>query len=285
MHGFDAAPIHGDLDQSMRMKTLASFRSGELKLLVASDVAARGLDIPDVSHVFNYDVPHTADDYVHRIGRTGRAGRTGEAYMIVTPADDRSLDKVIKLIKKTPETLDLQLDVSELKTSPADKARRDRDKERGRRDRDRDRRPRPIAEHGQTASMEPIKAEPRAEDETEQPPLVAATADAEPAREGRSRRSRGGRGRRSEGAEAAPAVETVEAEAAVEAPKPERQPRPEREAREPRVEREAREPREPRRDRGRDRQDREDRNEPRVAGFGDSTPAFLLRSALKKEPA
>ncbi len=84
-HGFDAAPIHGDLDQSMRTRTLESFRKGELKLLVASDVAARGLDIPDVSHVFNYDVPHHADDYVHRIGRTGRAGRHGDAYMIITP--------------------------------------------------------------------------------------------------------------------------------------------------------------------------------------------------------
>src|SRR5690606_39582726 len=68
-HGFDAAPIHGDLDQSLRMKTLSDFRNGDLKLLVASDVAARGLDIPAVSHVFNYDVPHHADDYVHRIGR------------------------------------------------------------------------------------------------------------------------------------------------------------------------------------------------------------------------
>jgi superfamily II DNA/RNA helicase len=88
-HGFDAAPIHGDLDQSLRMKTLADFRSGALKILVASDVAARGLDIPDVSHVFNYDVSHHADDYVHRIGRTGRAGKLGQAFMIVTPADDK----------------------------------------------------------------------------------------------------------------------------------------------------------------------------------------------------
>ena len=106
-HGFDAAPIHGDLDQSLRTKTLAAFRSGELKLLVASDVAARGLDIPDVSHVFNYDVSHHADDYVHRIGRTGRAGKTGQTFMIVTPGDDRSLDKVLKLIKMTPEELTL----------------------------------------------------------------------------------------------------------------------------------------------------------------------------------
>ncbi|MFC0632785.1 DEAD/DEAH box helicase [Brevundimonas balnearis] len=107
-HGFDAAPIHGDLDQSLRTKTLAAFRAGELKLLVASDVAARGLDIPDVSHVFNYDVPHHADDYVHRIGRTGRAGRSGEAFMIVTPADEKSYDKVLKLTKKTPETIRLE---------------------------------------------------------------------------------------------------------------------------------------------------------------------------------
>jgi len=104
-HGFDAAPIHGDLDQSLRTKTLAAFRSGELKLLVASDVAARGLDIPDVSHVFNYDVSHHADDYVHRIGRTGRAGKLGQTFMIVTPNDDKALDKVLKLIKMAPEEL------------------------------------------------------------------------------------------------------------------------------------------------------------------------------------
>jgi len=111
-HGFDAAPIHGDLDQSLRTKTLAAFRSGELKLLVASDVAARGLDIPDVSHVFNYDVSHHADDYVHRIGRTGRAGKLGQTFMIVTPGDDKSLDKVLKLIKMAPEELVLDLDWS-----------------------------------------------------------------------------------------------------------------------------------------------------------------------------
>ena len=113
-HGFDAAPIHGDLDQSLRTRTLADFRSGALKILVASDVAARGLDIPDVSHVFNYDVSHHADDYVHRIGRTGRAGKLGQAFMIVTPADDKSLDKVMKLIKMSPEELVLDLDWSNL---------------------------------------------------------------------------------------------------------------------------------------------------------------------------
>ena len=97
-HGFNARPIHGDLAQAFRMETLEKFRNGEVQFLVASDVAARGLDIPDVSHVFNYDVPINADDYVHRIGRTGRAGREGHALMLVTPADDKSYDAILKTI-------------------------------------------------------------------------------------------------------------------------------------------------------------------------------------------
>jgi superfamily II DNA/RNA helicase len=102
----------------MRMKTLADFRSGALRLLVASDVAARGLDIPDVSHVFNYDVPHHADDYVHRIGRTGRAGKSGQTFMIITPADAKNLDKVLKLTKSVPLEVDVGIDVSDLKSEP-----------------------------------------------------------------------------------------------------------------------------------------------------------------------
>src|SRR5262245_35729803 len=97
-HGFNAAALHGDMDQAARMAALDSFRSGDVKLLVASDVAARGLDIPDVSHVFNFDVPHHADDYVHRIGRTGRAGKSGTAITIVAPADSKSLAAIEKLI-------------------------------------------------------------------------------------------------------------------------------------------------------------------------------------------
>ena len=95
--GYDAGALHGDMDQSSRTRTLESFREGRLKLLVASDVAARGLDIPDVSHVFNYDVPIHAEDYVHRIGRTGRAGREGAAFTLVTPDDKKYLDAILDL--------------------------------------------------------------------------------------------------------------------------------------------------------------------------------------------
>jgi superfamily II DNA/RNA helicase len=97
-HEFSAAALHGDLDQSARTAALDRFRKGDVKLLIASDVAARGLDIPDVSHVFNFDVPHHADDYVHRIGRTGRAGKTGTAITIVSPIDSKSLTAIEKLI-------------------------------------------------------------------------------------------------------------------------------------------------------------------------------------------
>ncbi|MBO9444849.1 DEAD/DEAH box helicase [Ruegeria sp. R14_0] len=99
-YGYNAAAIHGDLDQSQRMKTLDGFRDGSLRLLVASDVAARGLDIPSVSHVFNFDVPGHAEDYVHRIGRTGRAGREGKAITICSKRDEKALDAIEKLIQK-----------------------------------------------------------------------------------------------------------------------------------------------------------------------------------------
>jgi superfamily II DNA/RNA helicase len=290
VHGLDAAPIHGDLDQSTRMKTLAAFRSGELRLLVASDVAARGLDIPDVSHVFNYDVPHHADDYVHRIGRTGRAGKLGQTFMIVTPADSRNLDKVLKLIGQNPVEITVDLDWS-LAKDDRPKDVKDRERGRGRpssRDRDRDRE-RPRKDHGERASMAPAEAVEAAPVEAApviaqaELPVVDEAVAAEPQAERteRPRRSRGGRGRgrREEApADAAPAAEAVEA-----APEP-------REAREPREPREAREPRErreerPRRDerpvRGVSTPQPRDDDDRRVVGFGNDVPAFLTRATPK----
>ena len=96
-HGFSVGALHGDMDQRARMATLDAFKNNRLTLLVASDVAARGLDIPDVSHVFNFDIPTHADDYVHRIGRTGRAGRSGTAITLVAAADQKYLAAIEKL--------------------------------------------------------------------------------------------------------------------------------------------------------------------------------------------
>jgi superfamily II DNA/RNA helicase len=100
-HKFNAVALHGDLDQPARMAALDAFRNGDATLLIASDVAARGLDIPDVSHVFNFDVPHHPDDYVHRIGRTGRAGRSGTAITLVAPIDGKAVDAIENLTGQT----------------------------------------------------------------------------------------------------------------------------------------------------------------------------------------
>ena len=96
-HGFSATGLHGDMTQSARLAALDEFKNGQIPLLVASDVAARGLDIPSVSHVFNFDVPSNAEDYVHRIGRTGRAGRHGHAFTLIAGEDD---EKAILAIEK-----------------------------------------------------------------------------------------------------------------------------------------------------------------------------------------
>src|SRR6202521_6199966 len=99
-HNFSVGALHGDLDQRARMAALDAFRNGEVQLLVCSDVAARGLDIPDVSHVINYDAPHHAEDYVHRIGRTGRAGKSGQALTIVSRIDQKAVAEIEKLIAR-----------------------------------------------------------------------------------------------------------------------------------------------------------------------------------------
>jgi superfamily II DNA/RNA helicase len=291
VHGHDAAPIHGDLDQSTRSRTLDSFRKGELKLLVASDVAARGLDIPDVSHVFNYDVPHHADDYVHRIGRTGRAGKLGETYMIVTPADDRNLDKVLKLIGKAPDEVTLDLDWASAKDK--DQRRKEIERERGgprgRPDRKEQRsRGRPETETSMVGMDAIVAPEPRPRPESVTPARIEAVtpdAELEPARESASRedrparRERGGRNRGSREdsptavvAEAAPVERMVETRTA--------EPRSSEARAEVRADvrpSEVRADRRPDAVRGVRTPTPRDDDDRRVVGFGSDVPAFLAR--------
>ncbi len=159
-HGFDAAPIHGDLDQSLRTKTLDRFRAGELKILVASDVAARGLDVPAVSHVFNFDVPIHADDYVHRIGRTGRAGRSGQAYMLASPRDAKYVEFIEKLTgNKLARRQMTDLEVREDRAPRRDDKRGGRDRGRGAK-RGHDRRPPDGKFHEHVAPIEPAREAP-----------------------------------------------------------------------------------------------------------------------------
>jgi superfamily II DNA/RNA helicase len=157
-HGFNAAALHGDLDQSLRTKTLEGFRNGEIELLVASDVAARGLDIPAVSHIFNFDVPFHADDYVHRIGRTGRAGRSGHAFMLATPRDAKCVDAIEHLTKLPISRRKIEVEVREDLNPPRN---RDRNRAKGRSDG----RNRPPPQHGHFANEHPAT------------PVVAAAAN------------------------------------------------------------------------------------------------------------
>jgi superfamily II DNA/RNA helicase len=170
-HGFSVGALHGDMDQRSRTNMLAGFKDNQITLLVASDVAARGLDIPDVSHVFNFDVPIHAEDYVHRIGRTGRAGRSGRAFTLVTKSDAKYLDAIEKLITQKIEWLNGDIAALPAPMESSDKGQergqgRDRGGKRGERDKDRGRGKR--AE--QTRSVEaPVKiAEPTSQDDRSQ---------------------------------------------------------------------------------------------------------------------
>ncbi|MFI0848107.1 DEAD/DEAH box helicase [Mesorhizobium sp. IMUNJ 23232] len=169
-YDFDAGALHGDMDQRARMQMLDNFRSGKLKLLVASDVAARGLDIPDVSHVFNFDVPIHSEDYVHRIGRTGRAGRSGKSFTIATRNDAKYLDAIEKLIGQKIEWHDGDLSTVVAREETDDSPRRERTGGRGR---DRDRKPRDA--RGGRRSEAPKPAERQQEED--QPAVAVANDD------------------------------------------------------------------------------------------------------------
>lgn len=170
---FDAAPIHGDLDQSQRTKTLDGFRNGTLRILVASDVAARGLDVPSVSHVFNFDVPGHPEDYVHRIGRTGRAGRDGRAITICEPRDLKGLAAVEALLQKDIQRIENPLKKAEPKSKPDAKSAAESEEP--------------------SAEVEPQKAE--VVELAPEKPTPAPKEKRTPARQEQSR----GRGRRSKG--------------------------------------------------------------------------------------
>jgi superfamily II DNA/RNA helicase len=131
-HGYNAGALHGDMEQRDRMATLDAFRRGDISLLAASDVAARGLDIPDVSHIFNFDVPVTPEDYVHRIGRTGRAGREGYAAMLVTPSELEAVRAIEKVSQQKIEWLDGEPSADDLEAY-RDQTRRGRGRRAGER--------------------------------------------------------------------------------------------------------------------------------------------------------
>ncbi|WP_424974037.1 DEAD/DEAH box helicase [Dinoroseobacter sp. S124A] len=187
-HGYNAAPIHGDLEQSQRMRTLDGFRDGSLRFLVASDVAARGLDIPNVSHVFNFDVPSHSEDYVHRIGRTGRAGRKGTALMLAVPADDKLLTAIEDLVKleiprvEAPE-IERREPTSRRRSSDSESANTDEAPKRPRRSRSR---AKPAPEVVETAVAEEV--------EVIEPPIPDAVLPAAKPADA-PRRGRKGRGR------------------------------------------------------------------------------------------
>ncbi|MDF2115528.1 DEAD/DEAH box helicase [Roseiarcaceae bacterium H3SJ34-1] len=278
-HGFSAGALHGDMDQPARMASLDAFKRGDVSLLVCSDVAARGLDIPDVSHVFNFDVPMHPDDYVHRIGRTGRAGKSGTAISLITHSDERYIDDIQKLIKTQIEWMGPKL--NELGEAPVD---RDREHRRGERDRrpargrDRDRSREAQARHQHVAAMEPAKPVEASE-------LEGVEAAEAPVRQPRGEGRRGGRNERGQGSRERGRNGRPQERQAQDRPAQDRsvQERPAQDKRPPR--RDAKplqaagqtpEERKPRR--------YDDDLGPSFVGLGDHVPSFLLRPVRKPAP-
>ncbi len=262
-HGFNAGALHGDMDQMSRTATLDAFREGRITLLAASDVAARGLDIPDVSHIFNFDVPWQSDDYVHRIGRTGRAGKEGRSLTLVTPDDAKQLKDIERMLGAAVAWIGDPPSAEDLASGrrgrgrgrggrPSTGGREARGGRGGPRRSERNGAHAPPARNGHNGHHEPQ-------------PMHAAPEVQEPARE-RPRRDRGG-GRPQRGDKA---VRTDQPDRAAEDRPPQhakqqpRQPRPQRQPWEPRP------PRQP--DRNRD-----DRT-PSPVGLGDHVPAFLKKT-------
>jgi superfamily II DNA/RNA helicase len=273
-HGFNVGVLHGDLAQETREKTLLAFRNNEITILVASDVAARGLDISGISHVFNFDVPFNAEDYVHRIGRTGRAGRAGRAFTLATREDGRLIEAIERLIKR--QIPRLEMGGFEPSSGDDGEARRDGRGGRGRRgghgrDRGRRRDHGGHSRHGGADQQSPIPAEtmppdaPAPDARHETPAQPSAPEPQPPQAQGQPDRQHHGQPRHD---------------------------RPKRHGdRGPHHAHPARENRPPghddqgRRDHGQRNQSQRDHSqrdqEPRIQGLGDHTPAFLLRSTSR----
>ena len=246
-HGFNAGRMHGDLVQSERTETLDKFKSGEITLLICSDVAARGIDVADVSHVFNFDVPFNAEDYVHRTGRTGRAGRAGKAFMLAVPEDGKLVAAINKSINmdipltelEGIETLELDFTGKKRRVKKSRKVpqrdaspRNDRPARSNNRN-DRAERDSKAANTGANAPAAAPEAKQQDARPAQQPRDNAPQRDAKPRNERSNRPERQDRNDRSSGRSAS------------------------------------------RRDRD-DRYDRHDRDDKPVIGFADHVPAFLL---------
>jgi len=248
-HGFNAGALHGDMSQPARMETLERFKQGEIQILVASDVAARGLDIVDMSHVFNFDVPFSPEDYVHRIGRTGRAGKTGHSFTLASPEEGALVEAIEKLIGTAIPRIEVP-GVESVAFEASDGRRRGRGRGRGRTG-DKPRREAKEREHREPRQAreprerreprEQREPRPRSEHRTEH----RAERPAEPRNE---------------------ATAEARSEAATEGRAERRRERPQRE---------------PGSDRRPERRERrhEGRDEPSPMGLGDHVPAFLARPA------
>jgi superfamily II DNA/RNA helicase len=267
--GFNAGALHGDMSQPARMETLDKFKQGEIQILVASDVAARGLDIVDMSHVFNFDVPFSPEDYVHRIGRTGRAGKTGHSFTLASPDEGGLVDAIEKLIGTTIPRVEVQgMETIAFEESDGRRrrgrgrggrsARPSGDKprsDRPRSDKPREHRePREAREPGEHREPQEAREQPREHREPRQAREPREHREPREAREPREHREPSG----------APAEHAARER--------HREPRAERPQRERRPERE------PRGERQHDRHHSGGRDERAPVGLGDHVPAFLAKS-------
>ncbi len=245
-HEFRAGALHGDMEQSARMASLDAFKTGDVDLLVCSDVAARGLDIPDVSHVFNFDVPTHAEDYVHRIGRTGRAGRSGTALTIVTREDTKYIDGIAKLTTEKINWMGGSLDdiVETSEQSDERRSRRRSEGSRGGRS-ERSGSERAGSERGRGRNRQP-ESTARAERFARTEPAADLGSEPQPVEVRETREPRPAQPRQSQPRQAQP-----------------RQAQPEAERRRP------------------DRRRHDDDDAP-VVGLGDHIPSFLLRPVRLK---